>query len=256
MRAFPLADGSTLRFHDLPGRGRPLLFVHGLGCAPSCDYPRVAVDAALAGRRRLLVDLLGAGFSDRPEAFGYQVRDHVRSLAELVDGLALGPVDVYGHSMGGSVAIALAALRPGRVARLVVCEPNVEAGGGAFSRLIAAQDEARYLERGHAEAVAAARASGNAIWAGSLQVCSPLAVHRGAASLVRGATPSWLAQLAELRIPRTAVYGTRSLPDADAERLRGLGLPLLVVADAGHSMAWENPSGLAATIAAALPIEG
>jgi len=253
MRTFILADASVLRFHDLPGRGRPLVFVHGLGCAGSCDYPRVAADPALRDRRMLLVDLLGAGFSDRPAVFGYSVEDHARVLAELVDGLGLGPVDLYGHSMGGAVAIALAALRPGRVARLCVCEPNLVPGGGFFSSPIAAEDEARYVARGHGLTVAAAREQGNLVWAGSLLTWSPLAVHRSAVSLVRGSSPTWLEQLAALTIPRSGIYGARSLPDPDAARLERIGVPLRVVPDAGHSVAWENPSGLAQVIAEVLP---
>lgn len=252
MRAFTLADGSVVRYHDLPGPGRPLVFVHGLGCASSCDYPRVAAAPALADRRRLLIDLLGAGFSDRPEAFGYGVADHARVLAELIDGLGVAPVDVYGHSMGGSAAIVLAGRVPGRVARLVVSEPNLVAGGGAFSRPIAAQDERRFVERGFSEALAGARATGNLVWAGSLQTWAPAAVHRGARSLVEGERPSWLEQLLALQIPRAALYGARSLPDADAGRLERAGVPIRLVADAGHSMAWENPTGLAEAIAAAL----
>ena len=51
MRVLPLPHGvGRLRFHDLPGEAPPLLFVHGLGCASSCDYPRVAADPALAAR--------------------------------------------------------------------------------------------------------------------------------------------------------------------------------------------------------------
>jgi pimeloyl-ACP methyl ester carboxylesterase len=252
VRTFPVDDGILIRFHDLPGRGAPLLFVHGLGCASSCDYPAVAADPALSGRRMLLVDLLGSGFSDRPERFGYAVEDHARVLATLIDGLHLCALDVFGHSMGGSVAIALAALGKGRVARLVVGEPNLVAGGGAFSRPIAAWHEAAYVAGGHAETVREARARGDRVWAGSLLTSAPLAVHRGAASLVRGSSPSWLEQLATLSIPRTALYGERSLPDPDAERLERIGVVLRVVPGCGHSMAWENPSGLACAIAANL----
>ena len=64
---------ATIRFHDLAGVGTPLVFVHGLGCASSCDYPAVARDPSLASRRAILVDLLGSGFSDRPEGFDYSV---------------------------------------------------------------------------------------------------------------------------------------------------------------------------------------
>ncbi len=36
--------GATLRWHDFPGDGLPVVFIHGLGCASSYDYPRIASD--------------------------------------------------------------------------------------------------------------------------------------------------------------------------------------------------------------------
>jgi pimeloyl-ACP methyl ester carboxylesterase len=86
----------------------------------------------------------------------------------------------------------------------------------------------------------------------TLLVSSPLAVHRGATSLVRGGSPSWRAQLDALAMPRTVIFGARSLPDPDTERLPMTGIAVRIVADAGHSMMWENPSGFAEAIRAAL----
>ncbi|HIB5393274.1 alpha/beta hydrolase, partial [Klebsiella pneumoniae] len=43
--------GATLRWHDFPGDGLPVVFIHGLGCASSYDYPRIASDPALRERR-------------------------------------------------------------------------------------------------------------------------------------------------------------------------------------------------------------
>lgn len=31
-----------LRYNDFPGKEIPVLFIHGLGCAGSFDYPQVA----------------------------------------------------------------------------------------------------------------------------------------------------------------------------------------------------------------------
>ncbi len=56
-------------------------------------------------------------------------------------------------------------------------------------------------------------------------------------------------QLLSLDVPRTVLFGALSLPDKDAESPPAGGVGVAVVPDAGHSMAWENPSGLARAIA-------
>jgi pimeloyl-ACP methyl ester carboxylesterase len=240
---------ATIRFHDLVGVGAPLVFVHGLGCASSCDYPAVARDPSLGSRRAILVDLLGSGFSDRPEGFDYSVSGHARVLVALIDALGLATCDLYGHSMGGAVAIVAATMLPGRVEHLVLSEPNLDPGGGVFSRGIAAQQEARYVASGHAETIREAARSGNHAWAGSMAATAPFAAHRAAVSLVEGASPSWRRQLLALDVPRTVLFGARSLPDPDAESLPADGVGVAIVPDAGHSMACDNPSDLARAIA-------
>lgn len=241
-----------LRWLDLPGALPAVVFVHGLGCASSWDYPEVAAQPALAARRRLLVDLPGYGFSDRPADFAYTVGAQAGVLAAWLDALALPAIDLFGHSMGGSIAIELAGIATQRVRRLVVSEPNLDAGGGVFSRPVAAHPEADYVAHGHAAAVRAARAGGLGAWEATMRVASPLAVHRGAVSLVQGGEPSWREQLAALPTPRTVVFGERSLPDPDTDRLPAMGVAVRVVPGAGHAMANENPQGLAAAIAASL----
>ncbi len=246
MRSFQPSGGlGFMRFHDLPGSGTPLVFLHGLGCASSCDYPRIAADPALSGRRMVLVDLLGAGFSDRPADFGYTVSDHARTVAALVAHMGGPSMDLFGHSMGGTIAIEAAQLLGNRVRRLVLGEPNLDPGGGAFSRRIAAMSETTYVEQGHDGLVRAERATGNDVWAASLALSAPVAVHRGAVSLVVGGRPTWRERLLGLQVPRTVLVGAASLPSASTERLPQQGVDVLVVPAAGHSMAWENPAGVA-----------
>lgn len=241
-----------VRFLDLPGDGPALVFVHGLGCASSHDYPEVAAHASLAPRRRLLADLPGHGFSDRPDDFAYTVDAHADVLAALLAVVAPGAYDLFGHSMGGAVAIALAARADSRVAHLVLSEPNLDDGGGTFSRPVAARSEADYVARGHDAAVRAAVLGGMSDWAATLRAASPLAVHRSAVSLVAGASPTWRERLAAMTMPRTVLFGARSLPDPDTERLPAIGVAVRIVPDAGHAMANENPSALAEAIAASL----
>ena len=252
MRTLRLSNGFDIRLHDLAGKGPALVFIHGLGCASSCDYIAVARAAALRERRALLVDLVGYGFSGKPQAFSYGVEAHAAVVMELLDQLEIGTADLFGHSMGGAVAIAVAACRPERLRSLILSEPNLDPGGGFFSRAIASQSERDYVERGHAADIHEAIASGQHAWASSMTVASPLAVHRDAASLVRGTAPSWRSALLGLAgLPRTVIFGARSLPDNDHEQFPNHDIAVGVVPDAGHSMATDNPGGLATAIAGA-----
>ncbi|CAG1000025.1 partial Haloalkane dehalogenase 2, partial [Planctomycetaceae bacterium] len=252
MHPLTLSSGDVVRVHLIPGAGLPIVFLHGLGCASSCDYPTVVSASPLQGRSVVLIDLLGFGFSDKPPNFEYSVDSHASVVCEVMAGLNLQQVDLYGHSMGGSIAIVVATLQQKRIRSLVLSEPNLVPGGGQFSRSIAAQPELEYVESGHARCVQDARHAGHHIWAGSMRVASPLAVHRGAASLVMGSNPSWRSQLVALRCKRTVLFGEASLPDEDYSALPNEGVQVASVPSAGHSMAWENPTGLAAAISNSL----
>jgi pimeloyl-ACP methyl ester carboxylesterase len=134
----------------------------------------------------------------------------------------------------------------------VVAEPNLDPGGGPFSRSIATMDEVDYLHAGHARRVAEVSAGGNAIWAATLRASAPRAVWRGADALVRGGTPGWREQLLALRCPVHAIWGARSLPSPPFEALVSAGVSHSIVPDAGHSIPWDNPRGLALAIARGL----
>lgn len=234
-----------VRWHDLPGHGDPLVFIHGLGCASSFEYPRVVADPAFGSRRAILIDLPGSGYSERPASFSYRTSDQAQVVVELLDELNLQAFWLYGHSMGGSIAIEVAAQIPQRVNGLVVSEPNFYAGGGQFSRIIASQHEADFITCGYASMLAQEKTA----WAGSLQSNAPWAVWRGAKSLVDGIEPTWMALFVDLPRPKTLIFGELSLPDNDEEAVRKQGIPVEIIADAGHSMSWEQPGGLAQALA-------
>lgn len=120
--------GCTVRWHDLPGTGDPVVFIHGLGCASSYEYPRVVRDPQFGGCRTILIDLPGSGYSDKPEHYSYKTTDQARVVAELMDHLKLDAFWLYGHSMGGSIAIEAAGLLASRVKGLMVSEPNFMPG--------------------------------------------------------------------------------------------------------------------------------
>jgi len=235
----------AVRWQDLPGHGEPLVFIHGLGCASSYEYPRIVCDPQFGSRRAILIDLPGSGYSDKPETYGYQTSAQAQVVIELLNHLAISSFWLYGHSMGGSIAIETAELAGNRLLGLIVSEPNFHAGGGAFSRNIAAQTEEDFVTTGYQAMLEAETSS----WKGSLQINAPWAVWRGAASLVKGVQPSWNERYLQLAFPVWLIFGELSLPDSDMEEMRQQGIEVKIIPDAGHSMSWENPSALAKVLA-------
>jgi len=241
--------GYTMRYHDFPGDDMPILFIHGLGCAGSFDYPEVAAQDSLKNHRCILVDLLGAGYSDKPNEFTYTVEDHARYLQEFISSLNLGPFILFGHSLGGAVALALADKCRDRLHQIILSESNLDKSSeGSTSKYIADFEMQDFVNRGFGKLIENSRKGGNEIWAASLSVWLPKAAYLISKSAAVGGNPSWRSILYSLECPRTFIFGEKSLPDPDVQVLNEHGIQIEIVKDAGHSMAWERPEGLAFAI--------
>ncbi|MEG3155933.1 alpha/beta fold hydrolase [Sphingomonas sp. RB1R13] len=101
--------------------GVPLVFLHGVGSDRSAWAPQLAHFGM--ARRTIAFDHPGYGESDpaRPSDEAPHDRFAAAILAAL-DALEIGQAHICGLSLGGVVAIALAALAPGRVASLIIAD--------------------------------------------------------------------------------------------------------------------------------------
>lgn len=99
------------------GHGQPLVFLHGIGATSATWAP--CMSRLEDGYQVVAFDLLGHGSSPAPDDRAEYTRD--RALDDLDDVLATlaAPAVLVGHSLGGYLALAHAATRPG-VARGVV----------------------------------------------------------------------------------------------------------------------------------------
>jgi pimeloyl-ACP methyl ester carboxylesterase len=106
-------DRASIHYEVL-GEGEPLLLIAGTASDGASWGPLVPL---LPGRKLILIDNRASGQT--------KVEGTVRhgemfdDCAALVDHLRLGAVDVVGHSLGGWLALGLAAWHPSKVSRLV-----------------------------------------------------------------------------------------------------------------------------------------
>ena len=111
-----------------PETAEPALFVHGLG-GSATNW----TDLMALLRDRLdgvAVELPGFGWSPPPRDGDWTPRRSAESLAELIETRFEGrPVHLFGNSMGGAVAVQLAARRPDLVRTLTLISPALPKTG-------------------------------------------------------------------------------------------------------------------------------
>ena len=129
-------DGVELAFGFWPGRGAPVVAIHGL-TASFMSY--VGVAERLRGRRPLLgLDLRGRGDSNKPQG-PYGMAQHARDVAAAMQRFGLGSSVIVGHSMGAFVATALAVQNPELVSGIIMIDggyvPDLPVGVDATQML-------------------------------------------------------------------------------------------------------------------------
>jgi pimeloyl-ACP methyl ester carboxylesterase len=116
-----MIDGTMLHVRDTPATSgaEPAVYVHGLG-GSSQNWTDVA--GLLAGRLDgQAVDLPGFGYSDPSRR--YTVGAFADRLVAFLEHADRGPVHLIGNSLGGSIAVRVAALRPDLVRTLTLISP-------------------------------------------------------------------------------------------------------------------------------------
>jgi pimeloyl-ACP methyl ester carboxylesterase len=122
MNSFESADGLTIVYHQWgDGGGPPVVLQHGFIANSLSNWELTGIVGALvaAGRRVIAVDARGHGASDKPHhpAF-YGEQKMAGDISALLTLLGIDQADLVGYSMGGVVALIVAA-NDTRVRRLV-----------------------------------------------------------------------------------------------------------------------------------------
>ncbi|MFI9046887.1 alpha/beta fold hydrolase [Streptomyces sp. NPDC053427] len=249
-------EGDRIRWVELPGREPSRVYLHGLGATSPAYFAEIALHPLLAGRRSLLIDLLGHGISDCPPDFPYTLEAHADALAEALTSARVTGAELIAHSMGGSVAIVLAARHPQLVSRLVLVDANLDPiprrPGTSGSSGIAAYSEQEFLAGGWEEV----RDRVGPHWWATMRLADRAALHRSAVHLTRGTVPTMRELLLNLDIPRTFLLPEADGPLPGTDALVAAGVSVVPIPHCGHNIMLDNPDGFARATAAALADRG
>ena len=102
--------------------GAPVVLIHGFGTC-SFLWRNVAPSLALTQHTAYAVDLLGYGESDRPFDADFGLAAQADYMERAMTALRVARAALVGVDIGATIALRLAALRPERVARLILINP-------------------------------------------------------------------------------------------------------------------------------------
>jgi len=115
-----LDNGQTVAFHESGAADETLILIHGLGSYMPAW--KMNIDSFSESYRVIALDLPGYGKSTK-SADDYTLPFFAESVTLLMDKLDIEQSAIAGHSMGGQIALYLAATYPDRVTKLILSAP-------------------------------------------------------------------------------------------------------------------------------------
>jgi len=120
-----LPNGHRIHYLD-QGKGPVVVWLHGSGSGAGGysnfkgNYPYLAEH----GYRNLVIDLLGYGYSDKPDNIEYPIELFVECVKQTLDLIGVDKYTLLGNSLGGAVALRFAVDHPKHVEKLVLLAPG------------------------------------------------------------------------------------------------------------------------------------
>ena len=257
-------NGATLHYESTGEGAQTILFMHGLLWSGEMYGAQIA---ELSRRYRCVTfDFRGQGRSEVTAA-GYDMDSLFADAVALIETLGLGVVHAVGLSMGGFVAMRLAARRPDLVRSLALLETSAEpespdvipryrllafVGRWLGLRLVAGR--IMPIMFGRTFLTDPARAAERSAWRERLLRNDRIGIERALDGVVERASVE--SELARIAAPTLVIVGDEDVATvpARAQRIRDgiAGARLVVIPGAGHSSTIEQPAAVTAALSAFL----
>jgi 2-hydroxymuconate-semialdehyde hydrolase len=107
-------------YHDL-GEGYPIVFLHGSGPGVTAWANWNKMFPLLKDDFRILApDMVGFGFTERPEDVVFTMNNWVQQTIDFFDAMHIEKANLVGNSFGGALALTMAIKYPERINKLVL----------------------------------------------------------------------------------------------------------------------------------------
>lgn len=101
-------NGISTHYHEA-GQGEPVLLIHGSGPGVSAWANWRLIIPRLSNHFHVFApDIVGFGYTDRPENIEYGVEIWTEHLINFIEKIGKGKVHIIGNSLGGALALHIA----------------------------------------------------------------------------------------------------------------------------------------------------
>lgn len=120
-----LPNGQRMHYQDI-GTGPVVVFLHGSGSGASgnSNFKGNLPEMVAQGFRVIAPDLIGYGYSDKPDDVDYHLDFFVECIKQTLDIIGVEKYSLVGNSLGGAIAIKYALDFPDAVEKLVLMAPG------------------------------------------------------------------------------------------------------------------------------------
>jgi pimeloyl-ACP methyl ester carboxylesterase len=115
------ANGIRTNYLEAGSGDETVVLVHGSGPGvTSYANWRLVIPALAENFRVVAPDMVGFGFSDRPQGVKYSLQTWADQTVGVMDALGIQKAHMVGNSFGGAIALRIATQHPERVGKLVL----------------------------------------------------------------------------------------------------------------------------------------
>ena len=116
-----IANGIRTNYLEGGRDGANVVMIHGSGPGvTSYSNWRLVIPGLAENFHVYAPDMVGFGYSDRPEGISYNLDTWANQTIGLMDALGIEKTHLVGNSFGGAIALRIASLQPERVDKLVL----------------------------------------------------------------------------------------------------------------------------------------